>query len=420
MYKTTLFMKLRYQILLGLLYGLFVCDVVQAQPISVSKAGEGSSTVVSDTLLFRFVPGKQMFWADYKGNKESIESMSHLIRTNRSDIESGGIKVRILGFCSSYGSVKENLAVAKNRSNQVKSYFIVHEGLKEEHFRTSNSTRRWRGLRDVIAVAYLFDVDHSGRLVLPDRRSDTTLTVEPVVEEESSAPAKEGDSTTESMTPSVEPATAATTHIDEGASVSDPLATSETPLDKRVEPIEPMEPKSVESIPTVSDEEPSYRWAVKTNVAYLAATVANLGIEYSFGERYSIDLPVIYSPYTVSRDFRLSFLAVQPEFRYWLRKPLQGHFFGVHLNMGAFNVAVNSDIRYQSPDGFYGVGISYGYVLPIARHWAAEFTLGAGYVYTKYDSYYNIPNGARVERGVRYNYWGLTKVGISLSYRFGK
>lgn len=401
-------MKLRFQILLGVVYGLFVCDVAQAQDLTLSKEQKS----ISDTLLFRFVPGKQMFWADYKGNKEAIEGMSQLIQTNRSGIESGDIKVRVLGFCSSYGSVKENLAVAKNRSNQVKSYFIVHEGLKEEHFRTTNSTRRWRGLKDVIAVSYLFDVDHSGRLVTPDRQSDTALPVEPVVEEESSAPAKESDSTTESMTPSIVPATEATPNIEEGASASDLLATSETPLDKQVEPVEP--------IPSVQDEEPSYRWAVKTNVAYLAATVANLGIEYSFGEHYSIDLPVIYSPYTVSRDFRLRFLAVQPEFRYWLRKPLQGHFFGVHLNMGAFNVAVNSNTRYQSPDGFYGVGISYGYVLPIARHWAAEFTLGAGYVYTKYDSYYNIPNGALLERGIRYNYWGLTKVGISLSYRFGK
>lgn len=401
-------MKLRFQILLGVVYGLFVCDVAQAQDLTLSKEQKS----ISDTLLFRFVPGKQMFWADYKGNKEAIEGMSQLIQTNRSGIESGDIKVRVLGFCSSYGSVKENLAVAKNRSNQVKSYFIVHEGLKEEHFRTTNSTRRWRGLKDVIAVSYLFDVDHSGRLVTPDRQSDTALPVEPVVEEESSAPAKESDSTIESMTASIVPATEATPNIEEGASASDPLATSETPLDKQVEPVEP--------IPSVQDEEPSYRWAVKTNVAYLAATVANLGIEYSFGEHYSIDLPVIYSPYTVSRDFRLRFLAVQPEFRYWLRKPLQGHFFGVHLNMGAFNVAVNSNTRYQSPDGFYGVGISYGYVLPIARHWAAEFTLGAGYVYTKYDSYYNIPNGALLERGIRYNYWGLTKVGISLSYRFGK
>lgn len=69
---------------------------------------------------------------------------------------------------------------------------------------------------------------------------------------------------------------------------------------------------------------PLYRWAIKTNVAYLAATVANLGVEYSFGDHYSIDLPIIYSPYTVARDYRLRFLAVQPEFRYWLKAPMKG------------------------------------------------------------------------------------------------
>jgi hypothetical protein len=106
--------------------------------------------------------------------------------------------------------------------------------------------------------------------------------------------------------------------------------------------------------------------------------------------------------------------------RYWLKAPMKGHFFGVHLNIGAFNIAVDNKNRYQSPDGFYGVGLSYGYVLPFARHWAAEFTVGAGYVHTKYDTYYNIPNGARFEKGRAYNYWGLTKVGINLLYRFGK
>lgn len=163
-----------------------------------------------------------------------------------------------------------------------------------------------------------------------------------------------------------------------------------------------------------------FRHADLTNIAYLAATVANIGVEYGFGKHCSVDLPIIYSPYTVARDYRLRFLAVQPEFRYWLKEPMKGHFFGAHLNIGAFNIAVDDKNRYQSPDGFYGAGLSYGYVLPFARHWAAEFTIGAGYVHTKYDTYYNIPNGTRFEKGIAYNYWGLTKVGIGLVYRFGK
>ncbi|MFQ8803916.1 MAG: DUF3575 domain-containing protein [Alistipes indistinctus] len=68
--------------------------------------------------------------------------------------------------------------------------------------------------------------------------------------------------------------------------------------------------------------------AVKTNLAVWAATVANLGVEFGFGRHYSVDVPVIYSPYTVRRVYRMNLFAVQPEFRYWLDRPFRGHFSG--------------------------------------------------------------------------------------------
>lgn len=113
--------------------------------------------IQNDTVLFRFVPGKRMFWADYRGNRQSIERLQTLIREHKDAIFSGSEKVRVLGFCSSYGSVKENLAVAKNRSNQVKSYYIVHEGLKEEHFYTTNSASAWNGDSEIVAIAFMVE-----------------------------------------------------------------------------------------------------------------------------------------------------------------------------------------------------------------------------------------------------------------------
>lgn len=149
--------------LLGfLLYGL---NAAAQEPDSVLSAKASKSTrqktsvlasEKQDTVVFRFAPKRRMFWADYKGNAAAINSLTQSIRQHKLSIESGDMKVRMLGFCSSYDSFKTNLAAAKNRSNQVKSYFIVHEGLKEEHFRTTNSTQRWRGMTDVIAVAYVF------------------------------------------------------------------------------------------------------------------------------------------------------------------------------------------------------------------------------------------------------------------------
>lgn len=161
------------------------------------------------------------------------------------------------------------------------------------------------------------------------------------------------------------------------------------------------------------------RWAIKSNAIYLAAGVTNIGGEYAFHPHWSVDLPLVYSPYTIARTYRMRFLYIQPEARYWLDRPMKGHFFGVHLHAGVFNVSLDNKNRYQSEKGFHGAGISYGYAMPLSRRWSMEFTIGVGYAFTKYCTYYNVPNGLRYEKDRPYNYWGLTKLGLNFVYRFG-
>lgn len=370
-------------------FALFCLCTVQANAQDVPSVKE---QVVRDTAVFRFAPGDRVFRAAYKGNERAIAHLSRSIRAYFDEIQSGDIKIRVKGFWDAEASRGANLLAAKEHSNHIKSYFIITDSVKEAHFRTTNYAERWHGQPDVVAVAYLFRESGERVVTPPEPEPEPVAEPAPIVEP-LPEPVKEPEVTPQ---PEPEPETAVAPEQEQPV-VTEPQA---------VKPVRP--------------EAPRYRWAVKTNVAYLAATVANLGVEYSFGKHYSVDLPIIYSPYTVSRSYRLRFLAVQPEFRYWLRSPMKGHFFGAHLNIGAFNISVDKKNRYQSPDGFYGVGLSYGYALPFGRHWGAEFTIGAGYVHTKYDTYYNIPNGARCEKGTPYNYWGLTKVGINLVYRFGK
>lgn len=161
------------------------------------------------------------------------------------------------------------------------------------------------------------------------------------------------------------------------------------------------------------------RWAIKSNALYLAAGVTNIGGEYAFHRHWSVDLPLVYSPYTLARTYRMRFLYIQPEARYWLDRPMKGHFFGVHLHAGVFNVSLDNKNRYQSEKGFHGAGISYGYAMPLSRRWSMEFTVGVGYAFTKYCTYYNVPNGIRYEKDLPYHYWGLTKLGLNFVYRFG-
>lgn len=209
------------------------------------------------------------------------------------------------------------------------------------------------------------------------------------------------------------------------------IAQPAIPINKPNEPNEPNEANGaneaneaneVDAAIPVATELPKRdydRWAIKSNALYLAAGVTNIGGEYAFHPHWSVDFPLVYSPYTLARTYRMRFLYIQPEARYWLNRPMKGHFFGVHLHAGVFNVSLDNKNRYQSEKGFHGAGISYGYAMPLSRRWSMEFTVGVGYAFTKYCTYYNVPNGIRYEKDIPYHYWGLTKLGLNFVYRFG-
>lgn len=200
------------------------------------------------------------------------------------------------------------------------------------------------------------------------------------------------------------------------------IAQPAIPINKPNEPNESNGANGVDAAIPVATELPERdydRWAIKSNALYLAAGVTNIGGEYAFHRHWSVDFPLVYSPYTLARTYRMRFLYIQPEARYWLDRPMKGHFFGVHLHAGVFNVSLDNKNRYQSEKGFHGAGISYGYAMPLSRRWSMEFTVGVGYAFTRYCTYYNVPNGLLYEKDRPYNYWGLTKLGLNFVYRFG-
>lgn len=157
--------------------------------------------------------------------------------------------------------------------------------------------------------------------------------------------------------------------------------------------------------------------AVKTNLAAWAGTIMNVAADMQVGKHFSVELPILWCPWYISDKHAVKTFAIQPEGRYWLRQPGTGHFFGVHAHVGWFSVKWDRD-RYQDTGRpLLGAGVSYGYLLPFNAHWAGEFTLGAGYANMRYDTYYNIDNGARIDTRTK-NYWGITRVGLSVVYRF--
>lgn len=160
--------------------------------------------------------------------------------------------------------------------------------------------------------------------------------------------------------------------------------------------------------------------AVKTNALFAVATIANIAVEVQLGEQWSLDVPLYYSPYNLSSRRKLRTLSVQPELRYWREAVGSGFFFGTHIHLVGFNVALNDRLRFQDNErAAWGFGLGGGYARTLGKDspWAVEFNLGVGFLAYEYDQFYNRYNGLCYKHG-RDTYWGVTRAGITFAYRW--
>ena len=155
--------------------------------------------------------------------------------------------------------------------------------------------------------------------------------------------------------------------------------------------------------------------AFKTNLAYDAFGVLNFAYECQFASHWTAELPITWSLWDWSDDKGLRTVAIQPGVKYWFKNPGTGHALGVDLDLVWFNARRNAK-RYQV-DGRPAAGASlvYAYTLNLGRNWKAEFSLGVGYVNARYNTYYNITDGALIDTRTKH-YFGPTRIGITLAY----
>ncbi len=166
---------------------------------------------------------------------------------------------------------------------------------------------------------------------------------------------------------------------------------------------------------------------IKTNLLYDATTTLNVGAEIRTGDNSSLDIPLSWNPWGFSRNRKWKHILVQPEFRYWLREAFDGHFFGIHAHYAYYNVGrlphgpfskFMAKHRFQGQA--VGAGISYGYRWNFRNpRWAMEATVGVGYAYLDYDKYACRECAEKLGHDTK-NYFGPTKVGLSLIYNIGR
>lgn len=377
-----------------LIIGFILCSSLNAQTMQEGNKGTASDS----TFIFHYPPCIQMFKADYKSNRQTLQLLKKRLQT----FSKGKDTLYVNGYSGECDNDSRNRRTAFHRCNNLKGYLINYYGLRERDFKTVNTPHNHPDLGDIVVISYsslplLKQMEEDVSKSLPAEKEQKTEEITPVVVEKETEPVREEQEIKEEIQQAEQQATPVQQEVK-----SDPERTDQ-----------PMQTDKSVSAPQTS----SRYLAVKTNLAAWAGTIMNLAADVQVSEHFSVELPVLWCPWYVSSEHAVKTFTVQPEARYWLSKPGKGHFFGVHAHVGWYSVKWNRD-RYQDTDRpLLGAGISYGYLLPFNEHWAGEFTLGAGYANMRYDTYYNMDNGARIDTSTK-NYWGITRVGLSVVYRF--
>ena len=335
------------------------------------------------TYTFRFVPQKDMFYVPWNGNDMELARLLECIESNKTDILDGKLPLYVDGYCNSLNGEKENLAIAKIRSNRVKSELITRAGIKEESFITRNHPAEG----DFVTV----------RLTVPAEEttvSDVEAEAQRKAEAERLAAEKraEQERLAEEQRKAEEARLAAEKAEAEKAAQQNTLA--DTPSETKI----------------TND----YHLSLRANLLRWATLTPDLGVEWRICPSWGIAVNGSWTSWSWSdKDRRYALWEVAPEVRYYMGEK-KVWYLGAMFKAGQFNYKL-SDTGKQGD--LMGGGITAGYQLRLNKALDLDFNLGLGYLNADYEKY-EVIDGVRVRRGNgTKDWWGPINAGVTLVWK---
>ena len=343
------------------------------------------------TYTFRFVPQKDMFYVPWNGNDMELARLLECIESNKTDILDGKLPLYVDGYCNSLNGEKENLAIAKIRSNRVKSELITRAGIKEESFITRNHPAEG----DFVTV----------RLTVPAEET-TVSDVEAEARRKAEAERLEAEKRAgqerlaEEQRKAEEARLAAEKAEAERAAQQQQTATQQNTI--------------VADTPSETETPTDYHLSLRANLLRWATLTPDLGLEWHICPSWGIAVNGSWTSWSWSdKDRRYALWEVAPEVRYYMGEK-KAWYLGAMFKAGQFNYKL-SDTGKQGD--LMGGGITAGYRLRLNKALALDFNLGLGYLNADYEEY-EVINGVRVRRGNETkDWWGPINAGVTLVWK---
>lgn len=320
------------------------------------------------TYVFRFVPGRDMFYVPWQGNDKELARLEACIGTYRNRIIGGEIPLHVDGYCNSKESEVANLAVAKTRSNRVKSELITRQKLTEECFVTHNHS----GSGDYVTVRLVVPVYDKVKETPADVQEDTTVIAD-----------------------GRQPEAVESAETVAGPSVADTIQTAQ-PVSAATEGTSAAKP---------------YTLSLRANLLRWATLTPDLGIEWRINRHVGVLVNGSWTSWSWDdKNRRYALWEVSPEVRWYLGER-KAWYVGAMFKAGQFNYKFSETGRQGD---LLGGGITGGYQLKLNKSLSMDFSLGLGYVNADTEKY-KVIEGVRVRQGNETKHWfGPIQAGVAL------
>ena len=339
-----------------------------------------------DTIYhFRFEPGNDGLYTAYRNNGTELTRLLSCVVQNKEAILAGTIPILVDGYCSSLHDEAAARAIARIRSNRVKSELITRQGLTEACFTTRNHTSG--GDYVTVRIAIPAQTSEAG----PEQQAEA----ERLEAEQQRLKAEQQRLEAEQQRAEAEAQRAEAEQARQAAEQARQEAERQ-----RAEAGHP--------------EHDSYHLALRANLLRWATLTPDLGIEWRIAPAWGLMVNGSWTSWTWDNNARRYALwEVAPEVRYYMGEK-KAWYLGAMFKAGQFNYKLCGTGRQGD---LMGGGITGGYQLRLNRALSLDFNLGLGYLNADYEKYITI-DGVRVRRGNETkDWWGPINAGVTLVWK---
>ena len=369
------------------------------------------------TYIFRFVPGKDMFFIPYLQNASQWKELCDTLNVCMQQIKDGEMYINVSSYAATSGT-RPASRVAYMRNNRVKAELITRLGLKEKMFVTDRIIPVGYGannLHDVVVVTFPANVSKVARVAGEEaamrvRAYNREMIASSEAERQMTEQERQEEEQKRLAAERAERERLVTEGTTRSLSLSSPEAQGEAVPNS----------VSLDDSSTTSDaagHTATSTFSLRANLLRWATLTPDLGVEWRIGRRWSVLLNGSWTSWSWSdKDRRYALWKVSPEVRYYMGKEKRGY-LGAMYHTGEFNYKLGETGKQGD---YQGGGITGGYMLPLNRALSLDFHAALGYTHADYDKY-KVTDGIRVRQGSdSKNYWGVNQLGVTLIWKFNQ